>query len=332
MDSPDKNLDQIFICYRREDSNSIAGRIYDRLVQRFGKDAIFKDIHSIPLGVDVKQHIDSVIKQCSVLLVVIGDRWLEEAVEIGKRRIDDPNDFVRIEIESALQRDIRVIPLIAQGAAIPLEQNLPTTLKNLANRQGLKVSNDPYFHMDMDRLIEELGSSFSVAPNVKEPGSYPNIMGRSIFLELKESDRKLLKWLAIVMAVFICLLILLLIAFMWKAEIRLNNALDRRPRGEFPMTARVRIKCRMMGYVRPAVRASKAVSKHAVEFLHSEHFPTWHALCESVFVRVVAEAHHINSAFKAARIAPGWQLPELQPGSKSNPSANNGLRIEALVV
>ena len=166
----------------------MASRIYDRLVQKFGRDIIFKDIDSIPLGINFKQYIESVVQQCSVLLVVIHHKWIGESVEPGKSRINDPNDFVRIEIEPALKREIPVIPLFIEDAVIPIE-NLPETLKELAARNGMKVNNDPYFHMDMDRLINHL-----------EP-----------ILQFKKSDLASLKTLMKLAVIFLASLVIVLL-------------------------------------------------------------------------------------------------------------------------
>lgn len=147
---------QIFISYRREDSIGIAGRIYDRLVLEFSREAIFKDIDSIPLGVNFKQHFDSIIKQCDVVLVIIGNRWLGAGSEAGRSRMDDPRDFVRLEVEAALQRDIPVIPVFVDNALMPAEEVLPASLKELVYRNGIAVGHDPHFHLDVDRLIKNL--------------------------------------------------------------------------------------------------------------------------------------------------------------------------------
>lgn len=156
MDEIPKQRDQIFICYRRDDSGATTGRIYDRLVQSFGKQTVFKDVDSIPLGINFQQHIESIIQKCSVVLVVIGDRWMEQTAAADQRRIDDARDHVRIEIEAALARDIPVVPLLVQGALMPAEETLPASVQELAQRNGTSVNNDPYFHTDMDRLIQSL--------------------------------------------------------------------------------------------------------------------------------------------------------------------------------
>lgn len=146
----------IFISYRRSDSADIAGRIYDRLTGRFGRNPIFKDVDSIPLGLDFKEFLDAKVSECSVLLAIIGDRWLEAIDELGERRLNDPADFVRIEIESAMKRGIPVIPLLVRGARMPREAELPEGLKKLAYRNGIPIRSDPDFHRDMDRLITAL--------------------------------------------------------------------------------------------------------------------------------------------------------------------------------
>ncbi len=141
----------IFISYRRDDSSDVTGRIYDRLIQRFGKHSVFKDVDNIPLGVDFREHLADSVGRCDVLLTIIGRQWLSG--DLGQRRLDDARDFVRIEIEAALQRKIPVIPVLVQAAPVPRPDDLPETLKSLVFRHGMPVRTDPDFHQDMDRLI-----------------------------------------------------------------------------------------------------------------------------------------------------------------------------------
>ena len=148
-------IEKIFLSYRRDDSADATGRIYDRLVQRFGKEQIFKDVDSIPLGVDFREHLGNVVGRCNLVLVVIGDRWID-AGQAGARRLDDAADFVRIEIEAALERRIPVVPVLVRGATIPADSALPPSLRALAYRNGMSVRSDPDFHRDMDRLIAGL--------------------------------------------------------------------------------------------------------------------------------------------------------------------------------
>ena len=151
----------IFICYRRADSENVAGRIYDRLVQYYGKESIFKDVDSIPLGVDFRTFLDGKVGQCKVLLVVIGDQWVSIADTEGNRRLDDFRDYVRIEIESALKRNVPVIPLLVRRATMPEEEFLPESIKGLAFRNGIQIRPDPDFHNDMERLISALDTSLN---------------------------------------------------------------------------------------------------------------------------------------------------------------------------
>jgi hypothetical protein len=142
----------IFITYRREDSIDVTGRIYDRLCQHFGKQNVFKDVDSIPLGVDFRKHLGDSVGQCDVLLTVIGRQWL--AGDSGQRRLDDVRDFVRIEMEAALKRNIPLVPVLVQGASMPSLEDLPEILQSLVYRNGIPVRPDPDFHQDMDRLIK----------------------------------------------------------------------------------------------------------------------------------------------------------------------------------
>ncbi|MEO7841852.1 MAG: toll/interleukin-1 receptor domain-containing protein, partial [Anaerolineales bacterium] len=147
---------RIFVSYRRADSADVTGRIYDRLTGHFGKAAIFKDVDSIPPGVDFKEHLEKAVARCRVFLVVIGDRWLEVTDAKRKNRLQDPSDFVRIEIEAALNKNILIIPLLVGGALMPAEKKLPASLQKLVYRNGLPIRSDPDFHGDMDRLIEAI--------------------------------------------------------------------------------------------------------------------------------------------------------------------------------
>ena len=148
----------IFISYRRDDSADITGRIYDRLIQHFSRETVFKDVDSIPLGIDFRQHLESALSQCRVFLAVIGDRWAGTDTTTGKRRIDDPYDHVRLELELALARNIPVIPVLVRNFSIPGADKLPESLQSLAYRNGINVRPDPDFHGDMDRLIKGIGS------------------------------------------------------------------------------------------------------------------------------------------------------------------------------
>jgi hypothetical protein len=148
----------IFINYRREDSISTAGRLYDRLSQTFGRKNIFMDVDHIPAGVDFVAHLNSQVAACNIILVVIGPRWLEAKDENGGRRLDNPDDFVVIEIATALARNIRVIPVLVDGAHMPKAGELPGSLKALARRQAVEVR-QLHFGRDAEALVERVNEA-----------------------------------------------------------------------------------------------------------------------------------------------------------------------------
>jgi hypothetical protein len=145
-------LGKVFISYRRDDSAGYAGRVHDRLVRDLGVDLLFMDVDSIDLGINFAKVLQDEVAKCEVLLAVIGPHWLVAQDDDGQRRLDNPNDFVRIEIAAALQRDIPVIPVLLDGAKVPKASQLPSELKELALRNALEVRHTS-FHSDMDRLI-----------------------------------------------------------------------------------------------------------------------------------------------------------------------------------
>ena len=151
----------IFISYRRSDSIAEAGRVYDKLVEAFGSEHIFKDVDNIPYGADFVDYLDQAVAQCDVLIPLIGRSWLTVTDSHGNRRLDDPNDFVRIEIDSALKRDILVLPVLLGGAVMPGPSDLPEALQPLARRNAAQVRYDPDFHSDMQRLIAKLQDYFA---------------------------------------------------------------------------------------------------------------------------------------------------------------------------
>jgi hypothetical protein len=145
-----------FISYRRYDSADVVGRIYDRLVTVYGAENVFRDVDNIPLGMDFRKILDEAVGSCAVLLVIIGRDWVTVTNESNQRRLDDPADFVRIELESALQRNIPIVPLLVRDASMPREEELPASLRQLVYRNGTRIRSDPDFHHDMDRLIQAL--------------------------------------------------------------------------------------------------------------------------------------------------------------------------------
>src|SRR5689334_4286043 len=138
----------IFISYRREDSADTADRIFEQLSYRFGRENVFRDIDSIPPGVDFKTWIEQGIRSSRMVLVIVGKDWLN-AESNGQRRLDDPNDPVRLEIESALTHNVPMIPLLVRGATMPSLEELPASLSLFSNRNAINIRPNPDFHNDM---------------------------------------------------------------------------------------------------------------------------------------------------------------------------------------
>ncbi len=148
-------LGGVFISYRREDTGGFAGRIYDRLTNRLGRDGVFFDVDNIPAGLDFVDVLSERVGKCDALVAVIGRAWNPVSDKDNRPRLDDPNDFVRVEIEAALARGIRVIPVLVDGAAMPRADDLPECLKKLVRRQRIEISHTR-FNSDVERLTRAL--------------------------------------------------------------------------------------------------------------------------------------------------------------------------------
>ena len=164
---------KVFVSYRRADSRHIADRISDRLVSHLGSKSVFKDVDSIPLGTDFRETIREAVDQCDVFLAIIGQQWLTAVDESAELRLHSKDDFVRFEIESALERDACVIPLLVDGAQLPATDALPESLNQLPFKNGMPIRSDPDFHRDMDSLLQffktmknDTGAIKSDKPNV----------------------------------------------------------------------------------------------------------------------------------------------------------------------
>jgi hypothetical protein len=165
-----ERMTRIFISYRREDSAASAGRLYDRLWVHFGRDNICMDIDKIEPGVDFTEAIERTVASCDVLIALIGRQWLTSTAAAGQRRLDDPEDFVRRQIATALRRDIRVIPALVQGTSMPRAASLPDDLQPLTRRNAVELS-DTHFHCDVDQLIVVLDRVLGVTPSPPAPAA-----------------------------------------------------------------------------------------------------------------------------------------------------------------
>ena len=144
---------RIFISYRRGDTTIYAGRLFDSLCMLAGDDEVFMDIDAIEPGADFVEHIEREVGACEVLIALIGRDWLEARDAEGRRRLEDPDDWVRLELKTGLQRDIRVIPVLVQGATMPRADELPDDLRRLARRNALEIG-DIRWRYDFQRLWE----------------------------------------------------------------------------------------------------------------------------------------------------------------------------------
>lgn len=149
----------VFISYRRSDSADVCGRANEALTAAFGEHAIFRDIDSIPAGARVRSEIGDTLAKCKAVLVMIGPQWLGARGADGTRRLENPADVVRIEIETALQNPrLRVIPVLINNAHMPGVAELPISLRALRELNAASLRQDPDFHHDITRLIAELSA------------------------------------------------------------------------------------------------------------------------------------------------------------------------------
>jgi len=172
-------MSKIFISYRRENDAPHAGRLYDHLATRFGETHVFMDIDNMRVGLDFVEQIEQAVQACDVLIAVIGKTWLTVTDEAGNRRLENPHDFVRLEIQAALDRNIPVIPLLMGEASMPKASELPEALEKLARRHAMKMSHER-FRSDATRLMEQISDYVREADSAEEPLPTPQDNGKAI--------------------------------------------------------------------------------------------------------------------------------------------------------
>jgi hypothetical protein len=143
----------IFINYRRDESGHVAGRLHDSRAPTFGRNKLFMDVDNIPVGKDFESYLKSQVAVCDAMLAIIGPNWLTSKDEAGQRRLDNPEDYVVIEIAAALARDIPVVPVLVDGARMPKPSELPDSLKPLARRHAVQVRHTS-FNGDAETLVK----------------------------------------------------------------------------------------------------------------------------------------------------------------------------------
>jgi hypothetical protein len=183
----------VFISYRRTDSDYPAGWLFERLAERFGRARVFKDVDSLQPGDDFAEVITDAVSSCSALVAIIGERWLTIADERGRRRLDDPDDFVRLEIEAALNRGVRVIPVLVDRASMPRPSDLPPGLQPLARRQAVELS--PY-RFDTSTLIRVLDLAVGGPSHPRPPISRPAPPGPGQGESGQQRSRRTSRWTA----------------------------------------------------------------------------------------------------------------------------------------
>jgi hypothetical protein len=181
---------KIAISYRRADSLAITGRIYDHLKDHFGKQSVFRDLDAIPLGVDFRQHIDQVLRQSDALLVIVGPDWVG-ATGQGLPRIQEESDPVRVEVETALALNTRLIPVLVGDAIMPDAKQLPPTLSEFAYRNALNVDAGQDFDVHINRLIDALREVLGMPSRAAMSGGAPANPGDAL------SPRFLLSYVAL---------------------------------------------------------------------------------------------------------------------------------------
>ena len=155
--------DGVFISYRRSDAGPYARLLKVQLSQHLADAPVFMDLDSIEVGTDFAEAIEAGVQSCRVLVALIGARWLSVRDEQGHRRLDNPDDFVRFEIRTALKRRVRLIPVLVDGATMPQRQDLPDDLAKLARLNALQMSYERYEY-DESRLIAIIGRVLAAGP------------------------------------------------------------------------------------------------------------------------------------------------------------------------
>ena len=224
----------VFISYRRDAGAGYAGRIADALVEHFGQDKVFRDIDSLEPGLDFVEAVERAIESSEVLLAVIGKNWLAVTDAAGQKRLENPDDYVRTEIATALKRHIRVIPLLIQGAAMPSARDLPDDLAPLSRRNAFEI-HDSSWRDDIQRLISMLERAINgnrpAPPDdpgaVKQPEAQPEAQPRGT-QPIRQQSRSFNVGLFLVGALVVCLIVLIYIFFRYLLP-AINTGLDALP-------------------------------------------------------------------------------------------------------
>lgn len=180
-------MSRIFINYRRQDTEGYVGRLYDHLVQHFERSDIFMDVDSISPGADFVQVLEEAVSSCDVLIAMIGPLWASMKDESGERRLDQWNDFVRIEIASALKQNKLVIPVLVGRARIPSPNDLPDDLKPLARRNAIELGHQG-FARDVEKLVKAIKEALPANTSFKTRADSETIRQKEAALKAVRLD------------------------------------------------------------------------------------------------------------------------------------------------
>lgn len=163
----------IFISYRRKDTEGEASRLTRDLAAALPGVPLFRDVEAISPGEDFAAALERALADCALMLVMVGPIWLEVTDNNGRRRLEDPKDWTRLEVAGALRRGIRVIPVLCRGAVLPSDADLPDDLDPLINRQAVQIDNNRWDY-DVDRLIDSLARALNVRRTTSAGASAPD--------------------------------------------------------------------------------------------------------------------------------------------------------------
>jgi hypothetical protein len=196
----------IVISYRRSDSSAISGRIYDRLTAHYGEHSVFMDVDNIPFGTDFRSHIRETLQRSDILIAIIGTKWLGSSAD-GNSRMQEKTDPVRLEIETALERKIPILPVLVDGAKMPESTELPAEFGSFAYLNAAEVATGRDFRSHMERLIGAIDQVTTGNP----AAATPQLISRRVQARTSYADGKQ-TWLNDTVRYFAAPLILLLIA------------------------------------------------------------------------------------------------------------------------
>lgn len=161
----------IFLSYRREDSEHITGRIRDRLSAHFGDHTIFRDVDSIPAGMDFVRKVEETIRAARILIAIIGPHWADATDRQGRRRLEQIEDPVRFELETALAMELPVVPVLVNNARMPEREALPASLAALPTINAVIIPPEPYFAEGVKRLASSIEALIAPAQTAPPPAS-----------------------------------------------------------------------------------------------------------------------------------------------------------------